>query len=259
MRGTLVGMMVLLLASPAWAQDDAIPVSDALVEANTTDIDTVQLPNISQTESGISQTESNIEQIEENNIEPGLAGGFDYSQTLTGDLEQQVDSAGGMPLTQTALAKFTTAWPGYSIASYEQVNAGSSPVGSPEGNAAITLGTLQGALNASADRQQSQAAENTRLSALADKNQQASGNLQVQEVGNEIGLFNGQETIKLGNAIEAQNNALLVTASNRVNQEALDRLEALGVMTEKAQWDATNTPPGADPQIPTAPALKWTQ
>jgi hypothetical protein len=235
---------VILSASPALAQcfigcgGGPIPVTDAVTEQNTGAIaaSTADIDNQAQIIAG----------VEEQNIEPGLAGGFDWSQTLQGDLEQQVDSAGGMALTQPGLVNYTTDWPGYTNASYNQ-----SPMpGSPEGNMATTLGTLQGALEAGADQQQSQAAEAARTAQLEANIAAAAGNLQMLEAIGEIDLFNGQEEIKQRNATNGQLNALLVTQSNRENKEAQDQLEGLGIATEVTEYDATNEPPGPDPQIP---------
>ena len=115
---------------------------------------------------------------------------------------------------------------------------------------ATTLGTLQGALNAGADQQASQTAEAARMTKLESENASAVGNLQALEVANEIALFNGQEEIKSRNAINGQLNALLVAESNRQNKQALDDLEGLGIASEVTEFDATNEPPGPDPQIP---------
>src|SRR6266478_7373138 len=70
----------------------------------------------------------------------GVAGGFDPNLELAGDLEQEVSGAGGLPLMLAALNQYTTLWPGYSDASYNQ----SPAPGSPEGDMTATLGTLQG-------------------------------------------------------------------------------------------------------------------
>jgi hypothetical protein len=200
---------------------------------STADLDTVQLPA--------------VEQNQETNLQPGEAGGFDQSQALVGDLEQQVSSAGGMSLNTNSIAAYSNYWPGYSNAGYLQ---GPPPAGSPEGDMATTLGTLEGALQAGADQQQSQGAEQGRLADLETKNGQALGNLQVQEVSNEVALFTAQEEMKQRNATNGTLNALLVAESNRQNQAAQNDLEGLGIATENAQWDATNHPPGPDPQIP---------
>src|SRR5690349_21567589 len=141
--------------------------SAANIDASTADID-----NQAQTIAG----------IEQQNIQPGEAGGLDWSQTLQGDLEQQVSSAGGMPLVTGSISAYSSYWPGYSNAGYLQ---GPPPPGSPEANMATTLGTLQGALQAGADQQRSQSAEATRMEDLENKAGNASGNLQVQEVSNE--------------------------------------------------------------------------
>lgn len=114
---------------------------------------------------------------------------------------------------------------------------------------AITLGTLQGTLQAGADQQNSQIAELNRLEALEAESAGAAGVLQALEVGNEINLFGAQQDMKLRNATNAQLNALVVAESNRQNKEAQDQLESLGVATEVSTWDATNTAPPADPQI----------
>jgi hypothetical protein len=202
----------ILSASPALAQcfigcgGGPIPVTDAVTEQNTGAIaaSTADIDNQAQIIAG----------VEEQNIEPGLAGGFDWSR--------------------------------YTNASYNQ-----SPMpGSPERNMATTLGTLQGALEAGADQQQSQAAEAARTAQLEANIAAAAGNLQMLEAIGEIDLFNGQEEIKQRNATNGQLNALLVTQSNRENKEAQDQLEGLGIATEVTEYDATNEPPGPDPQIP---------
>ena len=74
---------------------------------------------------------------------------------------------------------------------------------------ATTLGTLEGALQAGADQQQSQGAEQGRLADLETENGQATGNLQVQEVSNEVALFTAQEEMKQRNATNGTLNALL--------------------------------------------------
>jgi hypothetical protein len=241
---------VILWTAPAWAQIgvgggcgdgpwDACYVTDIPTENATEDIDasTADIDSQAQTIVG----------IEQQNIMPGLAGGFDWSQTLQGDLEQQVSSAGGMPLTIPAISAYPTYWPGYSQASYNQ----NPPPGSPEANTATTLGTLQGALNAAADQQQSQAAEASRLTELEGDAGRADGNLQVQEVANEIALFKAQEEIKERNATNGALNALLVAQSNQLNQRAQDDLESLVIGGANFSWDATLNPNPPEPQIPT--------
>ncbi len=234
---------VILSASPALAQcllacgGGPIPVTDELTEQNTGTIAT--------SAADIDEQAQTIAGIEQQNILPGLAGGFDWSQTLQGDLEQQVDSAGGMALTQPDLANYTTDWPGYTNASYDQ-----NPVsGSPEGNMATTLGTLQGALEAGADQQQSQAAEAARTAQLEANITAAAGNLQMLEAIGEIDLFNGQEAIKTRNSINGALNALLVAESNRQNQKAQDDLESISATGETFSWDFTNTSV-TEPRIP---------
>jgi len=202
----------------------------------------VQLPNI------LIQ-DTSIAQYEQQELLPGMAGGFDVSQALTGDLEQQVSSAGGMPLVTGSISQYPTYWPGYANASYNQAPA----PGSPEGDMATTLGTLQGALQAGADQQTSQQQETARLSALEASAGAATGNLQVQEVGNEIALFNAQQEMKQRNAANAQLNALAVAESNRQNQEAQDQLESLAIAGEQTNWDATNYQ-----SVDLPPVSQWT-
>jgi hypothetical protein len=102
---------------------------------------------------------------------------------------------------------------------------------------ATTLGTLKGALQAGADQQQSQGAEQGRLDDLETKNGQALGNLQIQEVSNEIALFNAQEEMKQRNATNGTLNALLVAESNQQNQKAQDDLESLTAAGAEFQGD----------------------
>jgi hypothetical protein len=186
--------------------------------------------------------------IEQQNIRPGEAGGFDWAQTLQGDLEQQVSSAGGMPLVTGAISAYSTYWPGYSNAGYLQ---GPPPPGSPEANTSTTLGTLQGALQAGADQQQSQQAEATRMENLENEAGNASGNLQVQEVSNEITLFNAQEEMKQRNATNGTLNALLIAESNRQNQKAQDDLESMAVAGASVPWSFANNPNPPEPRLPT--------
>jgi hypothetical protein len=186
--------------------------------------------------------------IEQQNIQPGEAGGFDWAQTLQGDLEQQVSSAGGMPLVTGAISAYSNYWPGYSNAGYLQEPP---PPGSPEANMSTTLGTLQGALQAGADQQQSQQAEAARMEDLENKAGNASGNLQVQEVANEIALFNGQEEMKQRNATNGTLNALLVAESNRQNQKAQDDLESMAVAGASVPWSFANNPNPPEPTLPT--------
>jgi hypothetical protein len=229
-----------MTTSPALAQfpGGAIPVQDLVTEQNT--------GTIAQEDGVVAQNTTTIAQIEQQNILPGLAGGFDVSQTLSGDLEQQVSSAGGLPLVTGALSAYTTFWPGYTNASYAQ----SLAPGSPEGDMTTTLGTLQGALNAGADQQTSQQTEAARMTQLEAENGAATGNLQVQEVGNEIALFGTQEEIKQRNATNGTLNALLVAESNRQNQKAQDDLESLSVACENIPWDFTNNPNPPEPTLP---------
>jgi hypothetical protein len=200
---------------------------------STADLDTVQLPA--------------VEQNQETDLQPGEAGGFDQSQALVGDLEQQVSSAGGMSLNTNSISAYSNYWPGYSKAGYLQ---GQAPPGSPEGDMATTLGTLQGALQAGADQQQSQGAEQGRLADLETENGQATGNLQVQEVSNEVALFTAQEEMKQRNATNGTLNALLVAESNRQNQKAQDDLESLTVEGENFDGDFTQVPNPPEPQLP---------
>ncbi len=159
-------------ASPVLAQFGGDLVSDPPVEKATGDMDTVQLPAILDQATAIAQAE-------QQELEPGLAGGLDTGLALSGDLEQQVSSVGGMPLITEDLQQYPTYWPGYSNASYTR-QAPPQP-GSPEADMATTLGTLQGALQAGADQQNSQAHEAARLSELESEAGQAIGNLQVSE------------------------------------------------------------------------------
>jgi hypothetical protein len=98
----------------------------------------------------------------------GMYGGFDPTMALAPDLQQQVSSAGGLPLDTEIPGAYPTLWPGYSNASYDQAPA----PGSPEGDMATTLGTLQGTLQAGADQQNNQPAELARLQALRPKMRQ---------------------------------------------------------------------------------------
>jgi hypothetical protein len=178
----------------------------------------------------------------------GVAGGFDPNLELAGDLEQEVSGAGGLPLMVAALNQYTTFWPGYSDASYNQ----SPAPGSPEGNMATTLGTLQGALIAGANQQATQPAELQRLEQLELENATAAGVLQALEVGNEIGMFASEQDMKLRNATNAQLNALVVAESNRQNREAQDDLESLAVASStQYDWDLSDQTPEPTIQIPT--------
>ena len=195
--------------------------------------------------------QDNIAEImadEDQELLPGLAGGFDASQALSGDLEQQVSSAGGMPLIIGNLQQYPQYWPGYTNASYVQNPA----PGSPEADSMLAQGTLWGALNAGANQQQSQQAENQRLVNLEGDAAAAFGNLQVQEVGNEIALFQAQQDMKLRNAINGDLNAMLVVESNRVNKEAQDNLTSIAVAGDMTKFDPTLNPPPPDPQLPGA-------
>jgi hypothetical protein len=177
----------------------------------------------------------------------GMAGGFDANLALAPDLQQQVSSTDGLPLDNGAITgRYQTLWPGYSNANYGQSYAD----GSPEGNMLTTLGTLQGTLQAGANQQNSQTAELNRLEALETENGDATGIFQLLQIGNEAAYFTAEQEMKLRNSTNAQLNALVAAESNRQNKEAQDELESLGIATEKAEWDATNDPPGQDPQIP---------
>jgi hypothetical protein len=200
--------------------------------------------DIDQTTQDIDDQAQTIAGVEQQNIQPGEAGGFDWLQTLQGDLEQQVSSAGGMPLVTGSISAYTTYWPGYANAGYLQ---GPPPAGSPEAAMATTLGTLQGALQAGADQQQSQQAEATRTEELENKAANASGNLQVQEVSNEIALFNAQEEMKQRNATNGTLNALLVAESNQQNQKAQDDLESLTAAGAEFQGDFSENPNPPEP------------
>jgi hypothetical protein len=176
----------------------------------------------------------------------GMYGGFDPTMALPTDLQQQVSSARGLPLDTEIPTAYPTLWPGYSNASYNQA----PQPGSPEGDMAVTLGTLQGTLQAGADQQNSQRAELTRLQALETESGAAAGVLQALEVGNEISLFASQQEMKLRNATNAQLNALVVAESNRQNKEAQGELESMAVAGENIDWDFTNNPNPPEPQVP---------
>lgn len=177
----------------------------------------------------------------------GVAGGFDPNLELAGDLEQEVSGAGGLPLMLAALNEYTTFWPGFANASYNQ----SPAPGSPEDDMATTLGTLHGALVAGANQQATQPAELQRLEQLELENATAAGVLQALEVGNEIGIFASEQDMKLRNATNAQLNALVVAESNRQNREAQDQLQSMAVAGQLTDWDLTNANmQEQDPQIP---------
>jgi len=177
----------------------------------------------------------------------GMYGGFDPTMALATDLQQQVSSAGGLPLDTEIPGAYATLWPGYSNASYDQA----PQPGSPEGDMATTLGTLQGTLQASADQQNSQPAELARLQMLEAENAAAAGVLQALEVGNEIGIFASEQDLKLRNAINAQLNALVVAESNRQNKEAQDELESLAIVGQHSDWNlGDGNMQEQDPQIP---------
>jgi hypothetical protein len=179
----------------------------------------------------------------------GMSGGFDPNLALAPDLQQQVSSTDGLPLDNGAIqGRYPTLWPGYSNASYGQSYAD----GSPEGNMLTTLGTLQGTLQASADQQDSQAAELNRLEALETENADATGIFQLLQIGNEAAYFVAELEMKLRNSTNAQLNALVVAESNRQNKQAQDELLSLGVMTLIAQWDLTQSPI-IEPVLPDPP------
>jgi hypothetical protein len=177
----------------------------------------------------------------------GMFGGFDPTMALATDLQQQVASTGGLSLSNQIPGTFQTLWPGYSNGSYNQARV----PGSPEGDMATTLATLQGTLQAAADQQNGQAAELARLQTLEAENAAAGGVLQALQVGNEIGLFAAEQEIKLRNATNAQLNALVVAESNRQNKQAQDELQSLAIEGQHSDW---NLGDGAmdehDPQIP---------
>jgi hypothetical protein len=76
-----------------------------------------------------------------------------------------------LPLDGEIPEVYSTLWPGYTNASYDQ-----APLpGSPEEDMATTLGTLQGTLQAGADQQNSQPAELARLQMLETENAAAAG------------------------------------------------------------------------------------
>jgi len=227
---TLTAILLLAGWNAAWAQftftsDGGLLVSDPPVEQNTGT-------------------------IAQSVITGGMAGGFDPLLTESGDLEQQVSSQNGLPLTVPAITtQYGILWPGYGNASYNQ---GAAP-GSPEGDMATTLGTLHGSLLAGANQQSSQADELGRLSELEGEIAGATGILQVLEVSSEIGLFNSQQDMKLRNGINAQLNAMNVAESNRQNQEAQDQLESLAIAGEQTNWDATNYQ-----SVDLPPVSQWT-
>jgi hypothetical protein len=177
----------------------------------------------------------------------GMYGGFDATMALATDLQQQVSSAGGLPLDTEIPGAYPTLWPGYGNAGYNQA----PQPGSPEGDMATTLGTLQGTLQAGADQQNSQRDELIRLQLLESENAAAAGVLQALEVGNEISIFASEQDMKLRNATNAQLNALVVAESNRQNRQAQDELESLAIVGQHSDW---NLGDGAlneqDPQIP---------
>jgi hypothetical protein len=177
----------------------------------------------------------------------GMYGGFDPTMALATDLQQQVSSAGGLPLDNEILADYPTLFPGYSDASYNQA----PEPGSPEGDMATTLGTLQGTLQAAADQQNSQNAELARLQMLEAENAAAAGVLQALEVSNEISLFASEQNMKLRNATNAQFNALVVAESNRQNKQAQDELESLAIVGQHSDWNlGDGNMQEQDPQIP---------
>ena len=177
----------------------------------------------------------------------GVYGGFDPTMALATDLQQQVSSAGGLPLDNEIPAAYPTLFPGYSNASYDQA----PQPGSPEGDMATTLGTLQGTLQASADQQNSQPAELARLQMLETENAAAAGVLQALEVGNEIAIFASEQDLKLRNATNAELNALVVAESNRQNKQAQDELESLAIVGQHSDWNlGDGNMQEQDPQIP---------
>ena len=177
----------------------------------------------------------------------GMYGGFDPTMALATDLQQQVSSTGGLPLDTEIPGAYPSLWPGYTNASYDQA----PQPGSPEGNMATTLGTLQGTLQAGADQQNSQPAELSRLQKLAAENAAAAGVLQALEVGNEIGIFASEQDMKLRNATNAQLNALVVAESNRQNKQAQDELESLAIVSQHSDWNlGDGNMQEQDPQIP---------
>jgi P-type conjugative transfer protein TrbJ len=177
----------------------------------------------------------------------GMYGGFDPTMALATDLQQQVSSAGGLPLDNEIPAAYPTLFPGYSNASYDQA----PQPGSPEGDMATTLGTLQGTLQTGADQQNSQPAELARLQMLETENAAAVGVLQALEVGNEIGIFASEQDLKLRNATNAQLNALVVAESNRENKQAQDELESLAIVGQHSDWNlGDGNMQEQDPQIP---------
>jgi P-type conjugative transfer protein TrbJ len=156
------------------------------------------------------------------NLRAGLAGGFSPDLALIGELQNFVSTAQGLPLNLTQIqSQYTQLFPGYGYgngtygARYE----------APERTTAVTLGTMESA----ASQLDSLSAERARLSELAGRNSTAIGNLQTQEVGNEISLFNAEQDLKLRNAINAQLNAQAVVESNQVNDKAEQQMESRAI------------------------------
>ena len=236
----VAGLLSAALAVSAHAQPIPIPGGGGNI-CGDTELDPCYVQDYSTTDNT-----ALIVADEDQELLSGLAGGFDPSQALSGDLEQQVSSAGGMPLIIGNLQQYPQYWPGYTNASYVQNPA----PGSPEANSMLAQGTLWGALNAGADQQQSQQIENQRLWQLEGDAGAAIGNLQVQEVGNEIALFQAQQDMKLRNAINGDLNAMLIVESNRVNKQAQDNLTSMAEVGDLSQWDPAVNPPPPDPQLP---------
>jgi hypothetical protein len=177
----------------------------------------------------------------------GGAGGFDPTMALAPDLQQQVSSAGGLPLDMEIRAAFPTLWPGYSNAGYNQ-----NPVpGTPEGDMATTLGTFEGTLQAGADQQNSQIHELARLEQLEIANALALDPVTAIQVGNEIALLESELDMKGRNATNALLNALVVAESNKQNRRAEDELQSMAVAGQLTDWDLTNANmTEQDPQVP---------
>lgn len=232
-------LVVMLIANFAHAQE---PVTDAPTEANTgaTADNTATIAE----DTGIiadntGTIANNTGTIATSVTQGGDAGGFDPSLELNGDLEQQVAATGGLPLILGPISgDYPIAWPGYAIGAYNQDNS----LGSPEGNEALTLGTLQGAMNAAADQQSSQDAELNLLENLEAENIGATSVFQLLEIANEAALEEAELDMKERNATNAQLNSINVTLSNEQNKTATDELISLADATELAQWDLTNAP-----------------
>jgi hypothetical protein len=193
-------------------------------------------------------TETNTDITATSETVGGMAGGFDPNLALAPDLQQQVSSTNGLPLDNSISDRYPVLWPGYEWPGYPHSDAD----GTREGDMLTTLGTLQGTMQASANQQNSQPAEFSRLQALEVENATATGIFQLLQISNEAVIFAIEQDIKLRNSTNAQLNALVVAESNRQNKQALDELESLAVVTQRTDWQFA----GADfePPMPVAPA-----